>query len=127
MRLVDSSAWIEWIAGGPLQDRIDGLLPERAEWLVPTIVQYELSKWLLVNEPENDRGQRLLAFSTRCVVAPLTSEIAFAASHIGREHRLAMADAIVYATALAFDADIVTCDAHFEGLPAVIYLAKQSD
>ena len=125
MRLVDSSAWIEWIAGGPLQDRIDALLPQRTEWLVPTIVQYELAKWLLVNEPEHDRGQRLLAFSTRCFVVPLTSEIAFAASRLGRQHGLAAADAIIYATALAWDADIITCDAHFEGLPTVTYLAKQ--
>lgn len=126
MRLVDSSAWIEWVAEGPLEGQIDALLPQRSEWLVPTIVQYELSKWLLSNESVHDRRQRLLAFSTRCFVVPLTSDIAIAASRVGREHKLAVADAIIYATAIAFDADIITCDAHFERLPGVIYLPKRA-
>ena len=39
MRLVDSSAWIEWLTDSPLADAIAGALPARDEWLVPTIVQ----------------------------------------------------------------------------------------
>ena len=37
-----------------------------------------------------------------------------------------MADAIIYATALAMGADLLTCDAHFAKLPRVVYLAKGS-
>lgn len=33
-------------------------------------------------------------------------------------------DAIVYATALAYGADLLTCDAHFEGLPDVVFFRK---
>ncbi len=36
----------------------------------------------------------------------------------------ATADAIVYATALAHGAELLTCDAHFEGLANVIYIRK---
>lgn len=124
MRLVDSSAWIEWVADGPLQTRIGPLLPKRADWLVPTIVQYELSKWLARNDAKGEPGQELVAFSTRCVVVPLTTEIAISAAHLGRAHHLAVADAIIYATARAHGADILTCDGHFEGLDGVIYLPK---
>jgi predicted nucleic acid-binding protein len=35
-----------------------------------------------------------------------------------------MDDALIYATALATDATLVTCDAHFAGLPGVEYHAK---
>ena len=35
-----------------------------------------------------------------------------------------MADAIIYATAVAAGADLLTCDAHFAKLPRVIYVAK---
>jgi predicted nucleic acid-binding protein len=125
MRLVDTSAWIEWFTDGPLQTRIGSLLPKQSDWLVPTIVQYELSKWLLRNSLVNERGQEVIAFSTRCVVKPLTTEIAVAASHFGRTHKLAVVDALIYASAQAYDADLVTCDAHFEGLPSVHYLAKK--
>jgi predicted nucleic acid-binding protein len=40
-------------------------------------------------------------------------------------HKLATADAIVYATARLRDAELLTCDRHFEALPDVIYLPKK--
>ena len=46
MRLVDSSAWIEWLIGSPVDKTIAEHLPEQAAWLVPTMVQHELAKWL---------------------------------------------------------------------------------
>ena len=46
MRLVDTSAWIEWLIGSPTGERVAAHLPEQSEWLVPTMVQLELSKWL---------------------------------------------------------------------------------
>ena len=39
-------------------------------------------------------------------------------------HKLATADAIIYATAEHHDADILTCDAHFKDLDRVIYIDK---
>ncbi len=46
MRLVDTSVWIEWLTGSPLGTKLAEELPDRAQWLVPTIVQLELAKWL---------------------------------------------------------------------------------
>lgn len=46
MRLVDTSAWIEFLTGSALSSTLVPELPDRAEWLVPTIVQLELVKWL---------------------------------------------------------------------------------
>ena len=39
IRLVDTSAWIEWLIGSPTGAVVGKELPERGEWLVPTIVQ----------------------------------------------------------------------------------------
>jgi predicted nucleic acid-binding protein len=36
----------------------------------------------------------------------------------------ATADAIIYATALAHEADLLTCDRHFENPPAVRFVPK---
>ena len=47
MRVVDTSAWIEWLAGSPLRARLALEIPERTRCLVPTIVQLELAKWLI--------------------------------------------------------------------------------
>jgi uncharacterized protein with PIN domain len=46
MRIVDTSAWVEWLTGSPLGKRIADELPNRDNWLVPTIVQLELAKWV---------------------------------------------------------------------------------
>ena len=98
-------------------------LPEQDKWLVPTIVQLELAKWL-TRELDEDRADQVIAFSLMCRIAPLDTGIALAAAELGTRHRLATADAIIYATAQAYDAELLTCDAHFEGLEGVTYLKK---
>lgn len=123
MRLVDTSAWIEWLVGSGTGARVAPELPARADWLVPTIVQLELAKWL-ARETGDDEVDRVLAFTVTCVVAELDTETAIAAAEMCAHHRLATADAIVYATALAHGADLLTCDSHFDGLPGVVLLRK---
>lgn len=41
-------------------------------------------------------------------------------------YKLATADAIIYATALTYEADLLTCDRHFENLPGACYLPKSA-
>ena len=124
MRVVDTSAWIEALVRSPAGVKIVSLLPHESDWLVPTIVQYELAKWGARLPAQHEEAIDVIAFSRLCVVAPLTTSIALEASDVGREFRLAAADAIVYATARQFGADLLTCDAHFDGLPGVRYLPK---
>jgi predicted nucleic acid-binding protein len=54
----------------------------------------------------------------------LDTAIALLAAELHREYRLAIADAIVYATARHQDAQLLTCDAHFKGLPDVVLFTK---
>jgi predicted nucleic acid-binding protein len=123
MRLVDTSAWIEWFIDSALAGELAGKMPAQQECLVPTIVQHELRKWFL-RERGEDLADRVIAYTELCVVIPLDTRLALEAADVAREHRLATADAIVYASALAAGADLVTCDAHFAGLPGVILCAK---
>jgi predicted nucleic acid-binding protein len=123
MRLVDTSAWIEWFIDSALACELAGKMPAQQECLVPTIVQHELRKWFL-RERGEDLADRVIAYTELCVVIPLDTRLALEAADVAREHRLATADAIVYASALAAGADLVTCDAHFAGLPGVILCAK---
>ena len=123
MRLVDTSVWIEWIGGSPLGERLALELPGNDEWIVPTIVQYELSRWL-AREMSEAAAARAIAFSTELVVAPLTTDIATKAAAYARVHGLATPDAIIFATAKDAAADLLTCDAHFAELPGVTYVKK---
>ena len=124
MRLVDTSSWIEYLIGSALGAEIAAELPARDQWLVPTMVQLELSKFLTRTSGE-EKADRVIAFTETCVVAELDTAIALSAAELSPRHKLATADAIVYATALAYGADLLTCDAHFENLPSVRYLPKR--
>jgi predicted nucleic acid-binding protein len=123
MRLVDTSAWIEFLTGSALAGTLAAELPDRAEWLVPTMVQLELAKWL-TREVGEDKADQVIAFTQTCIVADLGTATALSAAELCAAHRLATADAIVYATALAHGADLLTCDRHFENLPGVRYVQK---
>lgn len=122
-RVVDTSAWIEWLVGSGIGETLGTELPERSLCIVPTIVQLELSKWL-VREIGEDKADQVIAYTQKCVVAPLDTRIALRAADLHRAHRLATADAIVYATALQYEATLITCDKHFEGLPGVMLFPK---
>lgn len=125
MRVVDTSAWIEWLIGSPLGKRLRKEFPDKAECIVPTLVQLELSKWL-VRELDEDRADQVIAYTQKCVVVPMDTGIALLAADMHREFKLATADAIVYATAREHAADLLTCDAHFAKLPGVAYFKKST-
>lgn len=124
-RVVDTSAWIEWLTASALGQKLGKQFPDRAQWVVPTIVQLELSKWL-VREVGEDEADQVIAFTQKCMVVPLDTTIVLLAADLHREYRLATADAIVYATARRMGADLLTCDAHFEGLPDVALFPKST-
>ena len=123
MRLVDTSAWIEWLIASPTGGKVEPHLPDEADWLVPTMVQLELAKWL-VREVGEDKADQVIAFTQVCKVVPLDSEIALSAVDACRAHKLATADAIIFATAQAHGASLITCDQHFKGLQNVTLIEK---
>ncbi len=123
MRVVDTSAWIEWLLGTQVGQNVSLELPANEQWIVPTIIQNELSRWLVRERTERDAAQAI-AFSTQLVVVPLDTDLATKAVDYARKWSLAMADSIIYATAVDRGADLLTCDAHFANLPRVVYLPK---
>lgn len=125
MRVVDTSAWLEYMSGSPTGQLVAAELPARSAWLVPTIVQLEMTKFLL-RTAEEHLAEDVAAFSQKCIVVPLDTDIALAAAEISLRCKLATADAIIYATAQLFEADLLTCDAHFKELDGVRYVPKSA-
>ncbi|MCP5230196.1 type II toxin-antitoxin system VapC family toxin [Accumulibacter sp.] len=124
LRVVDTSAWIEWLVGGALGRTLEAELPDKPQCIVPTIVQLELRKWLS-RELAEDQADQVIAYTQKCRVLPLDTAIALLAADLHRQYKLATADAIVYATARQQDAELLTCDAHFDGLPDVVLFGKK--
>ncbi|MFT4241706.1 MAG: type II toxin-antitoxin system VapC family toxin [Acidovorax sp.] len=123
LRVIDTSAWIEWLTGSALGKQLGQEFPEKSRCIVPTIVQLELSKWL-VRELGEEKADQVIAYTHKCIVLPLDTAIALRAADLHREYKLATADAIVYATARHQGAELLTCDAHFRDLPSVALFAK---
>jgi len=121
--VVDTSAWVEWLIDSAVGRKLARHFPDKSQCLVPTIVQLELAKWLL-REVGEARADQVIAYTQKCQVVPLDTPIALRAADLHRQHKLATADAIVYATAQIHHAQLLTCDAHFAALPGVAFFAK---
>jgi predicted nucleic acid-binding protein len=123
-RVIDTSVLVEWIVTPrEANRRLRRELPVREKRVIPTIVQLEVAKWLARERGEAE-SDRVMAYLQKCDVVPLDTRIALRAAEACRMHKLPTADAVIYATAQERGVELVTCDAHFEGLPGVIYLAK---
>ena len=125
MNVVDSSGWIEFFRAGANGPVFKPIIEDRARLLVPTIALFEVHRVLNRSLP-TDLVKRCLDVMRLGRVLDLTDARAIAASHIAAQHKLAMADAAMYAIALEFGAAFWTQDVDYQGLPGVRYQAKPS-
>ncbi len=118
MTVVDSSGWIEYFIDGPLADRFEPHLSDLSAVITPTIVMYEVYR-VIRRERSEAEATAAVAQMQKTRVADLDQFLALTAADLGLSHQLAMADAIVYATAIVNHSELVTADGDFEGLAGV--------
>jgi predicted nucleic acid-binding protein len=123
MLVLDTSAWIEMLLGSRAGVLFNERMAQASEIIVPTIVQLELAKWALREDGEQ-KAQELVGYTSGFTIVPLDTAIASFAALCARDHKLHTTDAIIYATAQMHDAPLLTCDAHFKGLPGVEWFEK---
>ena len=123
MFLVDTCGWIEWMTDSPLAKSYSRYLTAPDTLIVPTWVQHELYKWLYRETDQATALSAIAAIQSANVIA-LDTPLALLSADISREFKLAMADAIIYATAQQHNVTLVTSDAHFSKLPNVKYFQK---
>ena len=123
MNVPDSSAWIEYFGAGPLVSNFRQVLRDFPNLIIPSIVIYEVHKWVLLKLGE-EAALTARTMMLRGNVILLDPSIALDASRLSIKHKLPMADAIIYATALANAAEVWTTDGHFKGLPNVRLFEK---
>ncbi len=115
MILVDSSGWIEYFTDGPLADEFAPYLENLAEVVTPTIVILEVYR-VIRRQRSEEAATAAVAQMQKTSVVDLDQFLALSAADVSIDHGLAMADAIVYATARTKGVDMVTGDADFAGL-----------
>ena len=124
MNVVDSSAWLEYLADGPNAGYFAGAIEATRELVVPTICLLEVFK-----RAHQQRGEgpalQAVALMQQGLVVDLDSALAVTAGKLGLELHLPLADSIVMATARQHNALLWTQDAGFNGLPDVRYRPKK--
>jgi predicted nucleic acid-binding protein len=122
--VLDSSGWLEFFGEGPFADEYAARLKQPHQILSPTVALYEVYKWI---KRERSEEEALAAVATmqKTRVVPLSDEIALAAADLSLANRLAMADAIMLATARANNAELLTSDSDFMGIAGVTVFAKK--
>jgi toxin FitB len=123
MNVVDSSGWLEYLTGSPNAAFFADPIQRLQELLVPSIAIYEVYRQGLHHRGRAIADQFVDAMTMGQVVA-LDVTVAVRAAELAEQHKLAMADAIILATAQAHGAVLWTQDADFDGLPGVQYRPK---
>ncbi|MCB2170733.1 MAG: type II toxin-antitoxin system VapC family toxin [Deltaproteobacteria bacterium] len=123
MVIVDSCGWLEWFSGGKLADRYEMYLADQKNMLMPAIVLYEVYK-ILKREVGEEKALLAAGYMKNSPVIPVDEVLALAAADIALQEKLAMADAIVVATARLNHCTVITSDADLENQPCVKFIAK---
>ncbi len=123
MNIVDSSAWLEYFAGGPNGRFFAPAIQKTTELVVPTVCIYEAFKRVLTQRGE-EAALAVVGWMAAGQVVDLTQRIALSAAALSLAERLPMADSIILATARAYNATVWTQDEHLQGLAGVQYVPK---
>jgi predicted nucleic acid-binding protein len=116
--VVDSSGWLEYLTNDSKADAFSPYLEGNLVVLVPTIIIFEVRKILSLRQ---NRSLSDIFYSQvlRRMIVSFDEVLALKSANVSIEHKLSMADSIIYATARHFEAQLVTSDPHFANLPKV--------
>lgn len=124
LNVVDSSAWLAYFADEPGAQAFADAIEDTESLIVPSICLAEVFKVVARQRGEGDALQAVAVMQQGRVV-DLDGDLALAAAVVGAEHKLQLADSIVYATARQLDAVVWTQDDDFKGLPSARYFRKR--
>lgn len=123
LNVVDSSAWLEYFADGVGAAHFASPIEAVGRLVVPAVCLLEVFKVVLRQRGESDALQAV-ALMQQGRIVDLDATLALAAAKAGLEHKLPLADSIVYATAQTVGGIVWTQDDDFKGLADVEYFPK---
>lgn len=124
MNVVDSSAWLSYFAGDENARNFSTPIENIDELIIPSITITEVFKCIFRQRNE-DVALEAIAHMEQANVISLDSALALDATHYGLEHKLPLADSIIYATAKKYNAVVWTQDSDFKSLDSVKYFPKR--
>jgi predicted nucleic acid-binding protein len=122
--VVDSSAWLAYFAEEATAADFAAAVEDVRRLVVPSVCLLEVFKVVARQRGEGDALQAV-AIMQQGDVVDLDAALALSAARLGVDHKLPLADSIVYATARAVGGVVWTQDEDFDGLPDVQYFPKR--
>ncbi len=123
MNIVDSSAWLSYFAGDGNAEIFSEPITKIDQLLVPSITLTEVFKCILRQRNEN-LALEAIAHMEQGQVIELDSRLSIDAAYYGVNYKLPLADSIIYATAIMYNATIWTQDVDFKSFDNVRYFSR---
>lgn len=117
--VVDSSAWLEYLADSPRAPRFAKAIEDARHLIVPVVTLYEVFRKVRRDRGADEALQAVAAMLHGTVV-DVDVSLALEAGQLD----LPMADSLIYATVVRHGATLWTQDADFEGLAGVKYFPR---
>ena len=89
MNVVDSSAWLEYFAGGPNAGRFAAAIENPGKLLVPSITLLEVFK-RISQQHDDSVALQYIAVMQQGDVVDLDADLALRAAVLGQQHKLPM-------------------------------------
>ncbi len=124
MNLVDSCGWLEYFANGPNARFFAPPIENTAKLLVPSICLLEVFKRIVQQRGENE-ALRAMAAMHQGKVVDMDASIAISAAKVSADLNLPLADSVILATSLAYNATVWTQDTDFKKIKGVKYRPKK--
>lgn len=124
MNVIDSSAWLSYFAGDANAQAFSVPIENIDKLLVPSITLTEVFKCIF-RQRDEEMAMQAIAHMELGKVIPLDDALAINAAQYGIDHKLPLADSIIYATAKKHDATVWTQDSDFKLLDNVKYYPKK--
>ncbi|MBU0635568.1 type II toxin-antitoxin system VapC family toxin [Candidatus Micrarchaeota archaeon] len=117
--LIDSSGWIEYFSNGKKANKFAPYIQKanKKNFITPTIILFEVYKKIKRETNESKANEAIAYIIDSTKIIGLDERIALHASETSIHTGLAMADAIIQATANLHKAQTITSDHHFKSLP----------
>ncbi|MBI5035744.1 type II toxin-antitoxin system VapC family toxin [Candidatus Micrarchaeota archaeon] len=124
MPFLDSSVWFSYFFGESGGKQAKDIIESDEPILLSVINLIEIYSKYLLRSPLDAEEKRNFLLS-RCELVGVSKDIALEASRLKAKHQLAIADAIILATAQLNKATLITTDKDFEGLKGVRLLKRR--
>ncbi len=124
--LIDSNGWIEFMGDGKNAVKFEQYTKSarKETHITPGIVIYEVYKRLHTLFGEEKAVEAIAYLIGYTEIIPLDEILAAAAGDISLQLKLAMADAIIKATAEMYGANIITSDPDLKDVGNVVFIPK---